>query len=323
MASAGLLRRRGFRAATRRCTLPRMAAYDLVVIGGGPAGEKAAAAAAYFGKKVAVIDKAGEGPGGATVHTGTLPSKTLRETALYITGFKRRELYSGLRCDLEGTNRSAADLTSRLPIVRKIQTQQIVANLARHGITLIHGTASFLDAKHVRVGKEVIEAQYFLVATGSSPRRPPKFDFTDPDVFDSDTLLKIDRMPARLAVIGGGVIGSEYACVFAALGVNIEVIEAGPRILEFLDHEISDALMASMRDSGIDLHLNDGVERLERKGAKLELTLKSGKTEVVDKVLVSAGRVGNTGGLNLPDVGVQLNDRGLIVVDHEFRTATP
>jgi NAD(P) transhydrogenase len=295
--------------------------YDLVVIGGGTTGEKGAAAAAYFGKNVALIERASEGPGGATVHTGTLPSKTLRETALYITGFKRRQLYSGLSVDLENEHRSAADLTSRLPIVRSLQTDLIKANLRRHGIDLIQGDATFVDKNHVKVGDRVIEAKYILIATGSSPRKPPAFDFTDPDVFDSDTILRIDRLPKKLAVIGGGVIGSEYACVFAALGVEIEVIEAGPRILDFLDHDISDALMDSMRASGIALHLNDGVERLERKGDKLELTLKSGEIYAVDKVLVSAGRVGNTRGLNLDKIGMKLDNRGLVVVDQDFRTS--
>lgn len=295
-------------------------AYDLIVIGGGPGGEKAAAAAAFFGKKVALIEASPDGPGGATVHTGTLPSKTLRETALYITGFHRRELYKGLSVNFAAAERSAADLTQRLSAIKEVQTGQICANLKRHGIELISGRASLVDAHHVRVADKVLDAEYFCVATGSLPRRPPSFDFTDPDVFDSDTLLKIDRIPQSLAVIGGGVIGSEYACVFAALGVSIEVIESGPRLMSFLDEEISEQLMKSMRAVGIDLHLSDGVERLERKGSKLVLTLKSGATEIVDKALVCAGRVGNTQGLGLADCGVKLDERGLIVVDASFRT---
>jgi NAD(P) transhydrogenase len=298
-------------------------AYDLVVIGGGPAGEKAAAAAAFFNKKVALIEASSEGPGGATVHTGTLPSKTLRETALYITGFHRRELYRGLSVNFAAQQRSAADLTQRLGAIKTTQTAQIRANLKRHGIETIAGRATFADPHQVKVGDRTIEAEYFLVATGSLPRRPPSFDFSDPDVFDSDTLLRIDRIPESLAVIGGGVIGSEYACVFAALGVSIEVIESGPRLMSFLDAEISETLMKSMRAQGIDLHLSDGVERLERKGSKLILTLKSGATEIVDKALVCAGRVGNTEGLNLPDTGVKLDDRGLIVVDRQYRTTQP
>jgi NAD(P) transhydrogenase len=297
--------------------------YDLVVIGGGPAGEKAAAAAAFFGKQVALVERSLEGPGGATVHTGTLPSKTLRETALYITGFQRRQLYAGLACTFDTKARSAPDLTCRLPQVRETQTRQIRANLKRHGIDVFSGAASFHDPRRVRVGEAEIEGSYFLVATGSSPRRPASFDFSDPDVFDSDTLLKIDRIPESLAVIGGGVIGSEYACVFAALGVKIQVIESGSRIMSFLDEDISIALMASMREKGIEIHTNDRVERLERDGGRLLLSLKSGRREHVDKALVCAGRIGNTAGLNLADVGVKLDQNGLVTVDAQFRTATP
>jgi NAD(P) transhydrogenase len=297
--------------------------YDLVVIGGGPAGEKAAAAAAYFGKTVALIDRGVHGPGGAAVHTGTIPSKTLRETALYITGFHRRQLYGGLSFEPDTKARSAPELTCRLPGVRETQTKQIRANLERHGIREITGVARLEAADRVRVGDEVLEADNVLIATGSQPRRPPEFDFDDPQVYDSDTLLEIDRIPDSLAVIGGGVIGSEYACVFAALGVKIEVIEQRDRLLGFLDHEISDALMASMRASGIEIHLDDGVERLERVGDKLRLTLTSGDVETVDRVLVCAGRTGNTAGLGLEAIGVELDDRKQIVVDPQFRTSIP
>lgn len=298
-------------------------AHDLVVIGGGPAGEKAAAAAAYFGKKVALIDRGVDGPGGAAVHTGTIPSKTLRETALYITGFHRRELYGGMSFELDARTRSAPELTCRLPSVRDMQTRQIRDNLSRHGIEEIRGPARFEGAHCVRVGDRLVEGEYFLIATGSEPRQPPAFDFSDPDVFDSDTLLRIDKIPETLAVIGGGVIGCEYACVFAALGVDIDVIERGPRVMGFLDHEISDALMASMRASGIDIHLDDGVDRIERVDGKLVLTLASGDREVVDKVLVCAGRTGNTANLGLNAIGVTLDERKLVVVDADFRSSVP
>jgi NAD(P) transhydrogenase len=179
-----------------------------------------------------------------------------------------------------------------------------------------------VDEHHVEAGGRVLDTDYVLIATGSAPRRPAGFDFADPEVFDSDTLLRLDRIPDSLAIVGGGVIGSEYACVFAALGTAITVIESAPRLLGFLDAEISDALMASMRAQQIDLRLNDAVERVERKGADLMLSLKSGATEAVDRVLVCAGRTGNTDGLNLAAVGVTLDARGLIVVDQDYRTAT-
>jgi NAD(P) transhydrogenase len=294
--------------------------FDLVVIGGGPAGEKAAAAAAYFGKRVALVEASPEGPGGAAVHTGTLPSKTLRESALYLTGLRRRGLDAAI---LARRLDSARELTARLGTVRDLQTRQIRNNLDRHGIQLVAARGVLLDAHRVQAGADVLEAEYILIATGSSPRRPASFDFTDPEVFDSDTILKLDRIPESLAVIGGGVIGSEYACVFAALGSSITLIESGPRVLGFLDEEISNALMASMREHGITLRLNDSVESLQRRGDDLVATLKSGAAEAFDRVLVSAGRTGNTAGLNLEGVGVRTDPRGLVVVDRTFRTTCP
>jgi len=297
--------------------------YDLVVIGGGPAGEKAAAAAAFFGKRLALVEASPAGPGGAAVHTGTLPSKTLRESALYLTGFKRRELYESVRHHFSTGTCSAHDLTRRLATVRDLQARQVQANLKRHGVEVIPGRASFVDHHHVQAGDRLVSGEFFLVATGSVPRRPPGFDFDDAEVFDSDTVLGLDRIPDSLAIVGGGVIGCEYACVFAALGTAITLIESGPRLLGFLDHEISDALLASMRSQQIQVRLNDGVARLERSGKDLQLTLMSGTTQLVDRVLVSAGRVGNVNALNLQAVGVGLDARVLIAVDGDYRTTCP
>ncbi|MBI2378424.1 MAG: Si-specific NAD(P)(+) transhydrogenase [Deltaproteobacteria bacterium] len=295
--------------------------YDLVIIGGGPAGEKAAAAAAYFGRKVALVERAPEGPGGASVHTGTLPSKTLRETALYLVGFRRRELYKGIQFAFERQGRSAEDLMCRLPSIRRIQTQQIRENLLRHGVEVVEGSGKLLDANRVRVGERILQTEYVLVATGTSPRRPSTFDFADPDVYDSDSILHIDEVPETLAVIGGGVIGSEYATVFATLGVHIQLVESRPRILSFLDDEISDAIMNAMTSMGVELHLNTGVDKLERRGAKLELSLRDGGSMAVDKVLVSAGRVGRTMGLGLKDLGVELDESGLVKVDDRYMSS--
>src|SRR5262245_12044821 len=296
--------------------------YDLVVIGGGPAGEKAAVAAAFFDRRVALVEAAPAGPGGATVHTGTLPSKTLRESALYLAGFRRRELFHSDPQPFDG-HPSAGDLTRRLATVRTLQTRQVTSNLARHGVELLSGRASFVDAHTVQVNDRLLTTEFALVATGSTPRRPPGFDFRDPEVFDSDTVLGLDRVPESLAIVGGGVIGSEYASVFATLGTAITVIDAAPRLLGSLDADISDALMDAMRKQGIVLKLNDEVTRLERKGADLVITLKSGATDVVDRVLVSAGRSGRTEGLGLDTIGVERDDRGQIRVDRDFRTSCP
>ncbi len=299
--------------------------YDLVVIGGGPSGEKAAAAAAFFDKKVALVEKADAGPGGAAVHTGTLPSKTLRETALYKTGFQRRELYKTLADPYAGDPGACplGELMCRLPQVRETQSRQIADNLERHGIELVRGSGVLIDAHRFEVDGRVLEADHFIIATGSRPRMPGSFAFGDPEVYDSDTLLRLDRMPASLGVIGGGVIGSEYACVFAALGVKIEIIEMRPRLLSFLDHEISDAIAAAMREAGIVLHLDNAVKVLERDGVDLRLELGDGTVKHFDKVLVSAGRTGNSNDLGLEGVGVEIDERGNIVVDEHFRTAAP
>ena len=247
--------------------------YDLIVIGGGPAGEKAAVAAAFFGRRVALVEAAAAGPGGATVHTGTLPSKTLRESALYLAGFRHRELYESVQDHFPDHTKSASNLTRRLATVRRLQTNQVLSNLERHGVDLVLGRGSFVDAHTIRADDRLLTAEFILIATGSIPRRPTGFDFRDPEVFDSDTVLALDRVPESLAIIGGGVVGSEYACVFATLGTSITVIDAAPRLLGFLDEEISDTLMGAMRRQGIVLKLNDEVTSLQRRGTDLVMTL--------------------------------------------------
>ena len=297
--------------------------YDLIVIGGGPAGEKAAVAAAFFGRRVALVEASADGPGGASVHTGTLPSKTLRESALYLAGFRHRELYESVQDHFPDHTKSASNLTRRLATVRRLQANQVLSNLNRHGVDLVRGRGSFVDAHTIRADDRLLTADFVLIATGSTPRRPTGFDFRDPEVFDSDTVLALDRVPESLAVIGGGVVGSEYACVFATLGTSITVIDAAPRLLGFLDEEISDALMGAMRRQGIVLKLNDEVTSLQRRGTNLVMTLRSGASEVVDRVLVSAGRTGRIDGLNLDAIGVERDERGLVRVDPDYRTTCP
>lgn len=301
-----------------------MSRYDLVVIGGGPGGEKAAVAAAWFGRRVALVDRDRSGPGGAMVHTGTLPSKTLRETALYLTGFERQELYGRIRCEFDCTEHGARSLMCRLDAVVGEQTAQIQQNLERHGVDVVRGDGRVLEAGRVQVGDDVLETDLVLIATGSRPRRPDRFDFDDPSVFDSDSILHLPTVPERMAIIGGGVVGSEYACVFAALGVQIELIERHPRLLAFLDHEVSDAIAAAMRAAGVDLLLDTTVERLERVGDRLRLQLSNGDEQWVDQALVSAGRTGNSAGLGLEALGVDIDVRGRIRVDDRtFRTSVP
>lgn len=304
--------------------------FDLVVLGSGPAGEKGAAQAAYFGKKVAIVERWQE-PGGVSVHTGTLPSKTLRETALYLTGFQRSELYGmTLRLDRK---KSLRQLTGRLHDVTNRQTRQIRRNLERHRIELIVGHGQFLDAKTIAVsdstGKEVrrLAAEVVLIAVGSSPLPPRGITFADPDVEDSDQVLDLDRIPQALCVVGGGVIGCEYASIFAALGTRITLIEGRDRVLGFLDSELSSAWKIALERMGGEVLLGDAVETMHREeglGANaLRIKLKSGRILKADKVLFSAGRQGNTTGLGLEAAGVKFDERGKIATDENFQTNVP
>jgi NAD(P) transhydrogenase len=300
--------------------------FDLVVIGSGPAGEKGAAQAAYFGKKVALVEKA-PALGGASVHTGTLPSKTLRETALYMTGFQRRSLY-GMSLEVD-KDASLRQLMGRLRTVTEQQVTQINRNMDRHGVTVVRGEAAFVSPNEVDVGASDggtrrLRAPYFLVAPGSSPHRPAGVPFDDPDVEDSDTILDLDRIPLSLAVVGGGVIGCEYACLFGALGTAIIVIEGRGSLLGGLDGEMSIGMKTALERGGHEVMLGDAVEAITRiPGGPLRIALKSGKVLQVDKILYSAGRAGNTKGLGLDKAGLTLDARGRIGVNEHFQTAQP
>lgn len=303
---------------------------DLVVLGSGPGGEKGAAQAAYFGKRVALVERARE-VGGACVHTGTLPSKTLRETALYLTGFRRRELY-GMSVRLD-RKKSLRQLVGRLHDVTDRQTQQIRRNLNRHAVTLVEGFATFEDASTVAVRtpegtvSRRLSADVFLIATGSSPVLPGGIGVSDPDVVDSDRILNLDRVPLTMTVVGGGVIGTEYACLFAALGTRITLVEGRDRLLGGIDEELSTAITLSLERMGAEIMLGDAVEsvtRLPGRGTNaLRLKLKSGRRITADKVLFSAGRSGNTAGLNLEAIGVALTGRGHVQVNEHFQTTVP
>jgi NAD(P) transhydrogenase len=304
--------------------------FDLVVLGSGPGGEKGAAQAAYFGKKVALVERALE-VGGACVHTGTLPSKTLRETALYLTGFRRRQLYGmSLRLDRK---KSLRQLVGRLHEVTDLQTRQIGRNLSRHGICVVPGTGAFEDRNTVSVRDHEgqvtrrLSASFFLIATGSSPMPPRGIDIRDPDVVNSDSILGLDRVPSAMTVVGGGVVGTEYACIFAALGTRITLVEGRDRLLGGTDEELSLALQLSLERMGAEILLGDAVESVERlpelNTNALRLKLKSGRLLRADKVLFSAGRSGNTGGLNLEAIGVAVTERGHIQVNEHFQTSVP
>lgn len=297
--------------------------FDLIVIGSGPAGEKGAAQAAYFGKRVAIIEKA-EAPGGAAVHTGTLPSKTLRESALVLTGHRQSELY-GLRVQLDPTH-AVPKLMSRKDAVVKEEVERIHWNLSRHKIEYIRGDASVVSPNRVRVAGAAtreVTAECILVATGSVPYRPSEIPFEDPDVDDSDSILKIDRMPKSLLVMGGGVIGCEYASMFVALGVKVTLVEPRSELLGFLDAELSEALRLALVRDGLDLRLKTSATRVRRDGDSIVTTLSTGEELRTDKFLFAAGRCGATAGLGLEGLGVELGKRGCIVVDKDYRTSVP
>jgi NAD(P) transhydrogenase len=299
--------------------------FDLVVIGAGPAGEKGAAQAAYFGKRVAIVERESE-PGGAAVHTGTLPSKSLRETALFLSGYRQLDLY-GVTVEVE-PHLAVAKLIARKDAVRRSETARVLRNLAAHRVELIHGEARFVDDRTVEVGgghgPRRLAAEAFLIATGSHPFRPPSIRFDDPDVHDSNDILGIARLPSSLAVLGGGVIGCEYASMFAALGVEVHLVDGRRSLMPFLDREIGDRLLEAMTHLGVVPHLGEKAGTVGRSSdGSLVCELGSGAVLACEQVLVASGRSGNTAGLNLEAIGVATDERGYIVVNEEFRTAAP
>jgi NAD(P) transhydrogenase len=291
-----------------------MSHYDWLVIGSGPAGEKGAVQAAYFGKKVAVIERRAE-VGGACVHTGTLPSKTLRETAIGLSGFRQREVY-GVDVHIKG-GVTLRDLMNRLDQVVSTEDRRILSNLERHGVDLIRGEARFADEHTIDVTDAAgqtrrLTADAVLIAVGTTPYQPPFVPFDDPAVNDSDSILQLARIPASLVVLGGGVIGCEYASIFAALGTRCTIVEGRNQILGFLDDELNAALEKQFNRLGIEMLLEREVVKVERQGAHLHCALKDGHTLSCERLLFAGGRAGNTARLGLDQIGVQPNARGLL-----------
>ena len=295
--------------------------YDLIVIGSGPAGEKGAAQAAYFGKKVALIERE-PFPGGAAANTGTLPSKTLRETALYLSGFRKRELY-GLGFD-PNQRIDAAGFLAHFHNVRAEERARIDSNMERHGVTTYNGAGSLLDSHTVLVQcpdgtTHTLTAAAILLATGTRPHRPADYPWNDARLFDSDTILNIGQLPDSLLVIGGGVIGSEYACIFAALGVRVTLVDSRDRLLGFLDSEVSETLQSAMAGMGIQLLLGDSVESI-CSAEKLDVAFKSNGVVSFDAILSASGRQGNTATLGLEKIGISADKRGLLKVNEHYQT---
>jgi NAD(P) transhydrogenase len=297
--------------------------FDLVVIGSGPAGEKGAAQAAYFGKRVALVERVAR-VGGAPVNSGGLPTKTLRETALYLTGYRRRELY-GVGLDL-GPALLLDRMRVRAAEVSEGAGAAVQDNLDRHHIEVVRGTAALGADRTVAVAlpdgsTRVLGADVILVATGSRPFRPPDIPFDDPDVHDTDTLLRLDRLPGSLVVIGGGPVGCEYASIFGTLGVDVTLIDRAERVIPFLDAEISGELRDCLTSMGMRMLLGSSEASVRRADdGQLQVALPE-ETLTPDTVLFAAGRAGNTEELKLEQAGVALDPRGRIVVDGTYRTA--
>lgn len=295
--------------------------YDLVVIGAGPAGEKAAAQAAYFGKRVVLIEKESE-PGGAAVHTGTLPSKTLREACLYLSGKRNRELY-GVAVEL---SRGAAlqTLMDRRGAISQSESERMRRNIENHGIEYLQGTAVFVDDHTVAIDDGVeISGDYVLVSTGSSPHHPDDIPFEKESIFDTSDILSIPTIPDSLTILGGGVIGCEYACMFAALGTKVSLVDVRQTIMPFLDYEIIGRLVDSMSNAGVHFYLGSPWHDVSAEDWKTRVCLEDGTALESDCLLFAAGRGGNTANLGLDKVGIDVDKRGLIPVNDEYRTAVP
>lgn len=303
-----------------------MLRYDVVVIGSGPAGENGALQAAALGKKVALIEKEAV-PGGACANTGTIPSKALRETALAIQQARSRDAH-GIELKVSATV-TVPELMGRRGLVTAREHSRIRDGLSRAGVESFRGKASFVDPHTVRIttpggfGMQEIGAEVVLLATGTRPFHPPQYTFDHARVYDSDTILMLDRVPRSLAILGGGVAGCEYASIFAALGVHVHIVDSKDRLLPWLDAEMSLAMQESFVTAGIELHQRLRATRLEPGERDVLVTLSTGSRIVAEKVLVAGGRVGNVEALNLEAAGLAATDKGILEVNEHYQTKVP
>lgn len=300
--------------------------YDLIVIGSGPAGEKAAVQAAYFGKRVAVVERHELTGGVAVTHAGMIPTKTLREAALYITGFRKRDIY-GVSVALD-PNELYAALRKRTNEVIDTTARAVRQNLDRHRVELIRGTARLDGGTDVvvttrRGGERRLAGRAVIIATGSRPFHPPGIPFDDPDVLDAEGVLDVEEAPRRIVVAGGGAIGCEHASIFTALGSEVALVDRGDRLLSYVDAELSHSLTRTFTSMGMEVRLATGIESVRRQGGVLRVALTDGTEITPDKLLVASGRLGNTEGLGLETAGVAVDGRGRIVVDAAYRTTVP
>ena len=302
------------------------ATFDLIVIGGGPAGSCGANTAALFGHRVAIIEKEAE-VGGAGLNSGTVPSKTLRETALALSGWRSRRLF-GVDLSLR-REATIDDFMHHKDAVASAGRELVESRMRSLGVERFHGTAAFVDPHTIAVAgrngtNTHLRGQKILIATGSAPWHPPEFPFEDDRVHDSDELLKLKTLPKRLIVVGAGVIGSEYAGTFAALGAEVHLVDGRETLLPFLDGEVSRALTEAMTANGVQFHWKETVTKCDAsKPGDVVLTFASGATLHGDGVLVCAGRSSNTAELNLSAAGITPGKRGLVPVNEHYCSVVP
>ena len=312
--------------------------YELVVIGSGPAGQKAAINAAKLGKRVAVIEREGM-VGGASVHSGTIPSKTLRHAVLYLTGFNERAFYGP---DYRLRERITRDeISNRVRMIVTRETHHVQAQFNRNRVAELHGPAQFLDPHTLQItdtnGNTTVRGDYVLIACGTRPARSPSIPVDGKRIVDTDQLAErllsefpqeasvVSDIPREVIVVGGGIIGLEYASMCAALGIRVTVVEQSPQILEFVDHEIVEALSYHLRELGVVFRLGEKVVAVESEEnrSRVTATLESGKTVHGDVLLYSVGRQGNTDTLNLAAAGLEADARGRLKVNEFFQTTAP
>src|SRR5579872_2834304 len=301
-----------------------MQPYELIVVGSGPGGQRAAINAVKAGKRVALVEK--QSMCGVCINTGTIPSKTMREAVLHLSGFYDQSFYGANYHSKDQI--TMADLNFRVQRVIENEVSVIQDQLKRNGVDIYHGMAQFLDPHHLRVennnGFAELEGEFVIVATGTKPAANPKVPINGRNIINSDQILSMPQVPRTLIVVGGGVIGVEYACMFATLGVRVIIVEKRPRLLEFADTEMVEALSYHMRDRRATMRLNEEVESVEElPDGKVAANLASKKCIVADALLYAVGRAGNVEPLYLPAAGLTADERGRIKVDQDFRTSVP
>ena len=301
-----------------------MKQFDVAVIGAGPAGQRAAIQAAKLGASVVAIEPHPT-IGGAAINGGTIPSKALREAVLYLTGFRERELY-GLSYSVK-RDINFPDLTYRLDHILRREVAVMESQLARNGVEVMLGRASFSGDHRLEVdrGHEKVEmiAENVILAPGSRPAHTECVPVDGERIFDTDQILNLQDIPGRLAIIGAGVVGVEYACMFAALGVHVTLVEKQENLMPFVDREIVDALIYHMRDSGVVFQLGEGVESVSIEGNEVVAVTESRKRICTDALLYTIGRQGATDQLALENVGLEADERGRLTVDERYATAVP